>query len=95
MCFNVSNEHSSDYYLYALPNTCSGNRTTFANRHELKDSTGVPFIVICLRVENVFGYTVNDFKEVYGNTSDYLKVYIGAPLPGLIYINLRQIDNVI
>lgn len=63
MCFNVSKAHSSAHYLNEFAQKYNGDRTTFANKYELKEELGGLFIVIGLRVENVFGYTFDDLNQ--------------------------------
>lgn len=58
MCYNVSKAHTSRYYLNQLVRTCNCDGTTFADMFELKRRRGALVIVIALRVENVFGYTL-------------------------------------
>lgn len=84
MCFNVSDEYDSKFYLEAL--SCTGNEATFAKNHELIDGTGLLLIVCCFRVENVFGYTVNNFYELYRNRINDESVRVGTGSPERIYI---------
>lgn len=68
MCFNVPTSQSYSYYLYELLHACNGDRKIFANKHELKEEIGGLFVVIDLRLENVFGYTVDDVLQLYMNS---------------------------
>lgn len=67
--------------------TYSGDRINFANRYELKDGFGVLFVLIDLRVENVFGYTLDDLNLVFVNAvTNTLEVRVGAPFPEDIFL---------